>query len=239
VWANLDKYQTEKKTKKIPEESLNFVLDATFFGRNFGVLIARAKGKNQLWKFITTEKLSDYEELLDELIELGFKPKSFTIDGRKGVKKLLEAKFEETPIQHCHFHQSQTITKYLTRNPKLQASCELRELVLQITKTDRKTFTKSLENWFSKWENFLKEKTLNEKTGKYFYTHKKLRSAYNSLKTNLPYLFACLDFPDLKIPNTTNSCDGSFAHWKSKVKIHRGLSLERKKKMISYLLENC
>ena len=40
------------------------------------------------------------------------------------------------------------------------------------------------------------------------------------------------------IPNTTNSCDGSFAHWKQKVKIHRGLRKDRRNKMINYLLNN-
>jgi len=66
----------------------------------------------------------------------------------------------------------------------------------------------------------------------------RLRSAFRSLRTNLPYLFTCKDLPELDIPNTTNSCDGSFAHWKQKIKIHRGLAKHRRKKMINFLLEN-
>ena len=54
----------------------------------------------------------------------------------------------------------------------------------------------------------------------------------------MPYLFTYLKYPELNIPNTTNSCDGSFAHCKNKVKIHRGLRKDRRKKMIDYLLSN-
>jgi predicted ATPase len=64
----------------------------------------------------------------------------------------------------------------------------------------------------------------------------KLRSTLRSLTTNAPYLYAWKRLPDLSIPTTTNSCDGSFAHWKAKVKIHRGLRKNRRAKMIKSLL---
>ena len=56
----------------------------------------------------------------------------------------------------------------------------------------------------------------------------RLRSAYSSLKQSSLALHLSR-FSRAYIPNTTNSCDGSFAHWKSKVKLHRGLSKRRKK----------
>ena len=40
----------------------------------------------------------------------------------------------------------------------------------------------------------------------------------------------------LKIPKTTNSCDGSFAHWKGKIKLHRGLRRDRRNRMIETIL---
>jgi len=69
----------------------------------------------------------------------------------------------------------------------------------------------------------LKEKTVNPETNKWFYTHKRLRSVYRSLKTNLPYLFTYQKYPELNIPNTTNSLDGTFSNFKSLPRIHRGL----------------
>ena len=73
--------------------------------------------------------------------------------------------------------------------------------------------------------------------GKSHYTHKKLRSAYRSLKTNLPWLFTWYDKIDLKIPNTTNAIDGHFADLKNKLRNHNGLSLARKKKFIDEFLK--
>jgi len=59
-----------------------------------------------------------------------------------------------------------------------------------------------------------------------------------SIKTNLPYLFTFQDYPELKIPSTTNSADGSFGHRKDKVRLHRHLSIERKEQLIDRLLES-
>lgn len=152
---------------------------------------------------------------------------------------MLVKKFPGIPVQYCQFHQIQIITRYLSRKPKLEAGKELRRLSLTLTKTDRETFTRELKFWHKRWEDFLAEKTINHITNRWHFTHKRLRSAYRSLKTNLPYLFTYLDYPELKMPNTTNSCDGSFAHWKGKLGVHRGLSKERRSKMMNYLLENC
>ena len=152
--------------------------------------------------------------------------------------RLLESKFPKLAIQLCQFHQVQIVTRYLSKRPKLFAGIELRNLTLTLSKTDRKTFTEKLQKWHEKWGDFLKEKTINPNSKRWSYTHRRIRSAYRSLNTHLPWLFTYLDFPKLKIPNTTNSCDGSFAHWKNKLKIHRGLSPNRKRKMLHFFLEN-
>jgi hypothetical protein len=44
------------------------------------------------------------------------------LDGRPRVRQI----FSDIPVQMCHFHQKQIITRYLTNNPKLQTSRELR-----------------------------------------------------------------------------------------------------------------
>ena len=92
-----------------------------------------------------------------------------------------------------------------------------------MTITNELKFTKELNQWHKKWNNFLKEKTTNPITEKWNYTHKRLRSTYRSLKTNLPYLFTYQKYPELKIPNTTNSLDGYFNVLKEKLNVHRGL----------------
>ena len=95
--------------------------------------------------------------------------------------------------------------------------------------TDKESFEGGLQLWHSKWEPFLNERKIDH-TGKKRYVHKKLRSAYRSLKTNLPYLFTWYDNIELKIPNTTNAIDGHFANLKNKLRNHNGLSKARKQK---------
>ena len=222
----------------IPQKPVNLIMDATFFTRGNGILIVRANSKNLLWIEIETESAEDYERLILSLEEAGMLFSSFVIDGRRGVLHMILKKFPGTPVQFCQFHQIQIVTRYLSKKPKLEAGKELRRLTLMLTKTDGRTFTDSLNKWNEKWNDFLAEKTVDPTNGRWHFTHGRLKSACRSLKTNLPYLFTYLDYPELKIPNTTNSCDGSFAHWKGKLGVHRGLAKERRRKMMNYLLEN-
>jgi hypothetical protein len=72
-------------------------------------------------------------------------------------------------------------------------------------------------------------------TNKWHYKHRRLRSAYRSLKSNLPYLFTYKNYSELKILNTTNHLDGGLF---ALMKIHRGIGIEMKKKLVVDYLEN-
>ena len=96
-------------------------------------------------------------------------------------------------------------------------------------KTDKDSFVGALQHWFNNWEDFLNERTVNPNTNKSFYKHKRLRRAYRSLKTNLPWLFTWYDHIELKIPNTTNATDGHFTDLNNKLRNHNGLSVKRKR----------
>jgi hypothetical protein len=87
------------------------------------------------------------------------------------------------------------------------------------------------------WLQFLNERTVKQDTKKSYYPHKKLRSAYRSLKNNLNSLFTWYDNIELGIPNTTNAIDGHFADLKNKLRNHNGLSMTRKKKFIDGILK--
>ncbi len=56
---------------------------------------------------------------------------------------------------------------------------------------------------------------------------KKLRSAYLSLKRNMPWLWTWYDYPELSIPNTNNGLESLNSDLKTKLALHRGLSKER------------
>lgn len=128
------------------------------------------------------------------------------------------------------------VLRYITRKPKLQAGKELKEIVLLLTQTDEASFRHWLKKWHEKWDEFLAEKTIDAVTGRWHFTHKRLRSAYRSLETNLPWLFTFERHPHLHLPNTTNSLEGTFTHIKKKITLHSGLRIDRKQRLIQEFL---
>lgn len=212
------------------------VADVTFFTGGYGIVVAREPNlkKNIYWKEVSTENPEIYWQARNKIEQQGFTLKAAVIDGKRGVKEV----FLDLPVQMCQFHQVAIINRYLTRKPKLDAGKELRSISLALTNSTEKEFTDLLNNWHGKWKKFLKEKSTNIETGKLHYTHKRLRSAYRSLKTNLPYLFTYQKYPELKIPNTTNSLDGTFSYFKTLLRVHRGMSKAKRYKMICEILKN-
>lgn len=210
-------------------------MDTTYWGRGFGVMLFKDSltKENLLKYYVKTETNALYIQGINELKCLGFQITAIVCDGRKGLIQ----SFENIPVQMCQFHQSAIIRRYLTKKPKLKAAQELMEVVDLMKQTDKESFVGALQLWFDKWEQFLNERTTNPINCKSFYTHKRLRSAYRSLKNNLPWLFTWYDNIELNIPNTTNAIDGHFADLKNKLRNHNGLSKKRKIKFIDGFLK--
>lgn len=191
--------------------------------------------KNLYWKYVKHETLAEYISGIDELKKRGWKIKAIVCDGKRGLFTV----YCQTPVQMCHFHQMAIVTRYITKKPKLPAAQELKTLMAILPQTDKESFEGGLNDWGFKWQNFMNEKTFSTQSKrKWHYTHKRLRSAYHSLKHNLPYLFTFYDYPKLGIPNTTNSLEGTFSNLKTKLRVHAGLKGKRKKKFIDQILNN-
>lgn len=218
-------------SSRLINQKVNLIFDGTFFGRTDGLLVFRAQRKNLFWQPICSETLKVIADCFDQVDQQGYRFKSFTIDGRRGVIQLLKDRYPDIPIQLCQFHQAQIIRRYTTNNPKTICGQNLKAIMNCLTDVDYDVFKSLIETLQEEYSDFLKERNDQEQ-----YKHRRLRSALRSLRTNLPYLFTYKKYPELNIPNTTNSCDGSFAHWKQKVKIHRGLRKHRRNKMINFLL---
>jgi len=208
-------------------------LDGTYFGRKYGLLVYRANRKNLYWREMDGEKIAYIEEDLLHLQTLGWQFSSFTVDGRRGVIQLPGRLFPDVPVQMCIFHQKKIIQRTIGTKPLSECGKAIRELTRELTRISEEEFTICLQMIQETYRAFLLERNENKRL-----KHAKIRSAISSLKRNRKYLFACKKHPTLSIPNTTNSCDGSFAHWKQKVKIHRGLKKKRRTKMIEFLLQN-
>lgn len=204
-------------------------LDATYFGRNIGVLLALESGTGRLlyMKHIAHEHISDYEEAVRHIVGCGYLIHGIVIDG---LQKLFVV-FAEYRIQMCQFHMVAIVRRKLTKNPQLEAGKELLELAYRLKGMDKDTFVSEFERWKKKWHDFLKEKTVNEVTGHTVYTHQRLRSAMVSISTYLPFLFTYEDVDGM--PNTNNMIEGTFTDMKKTLRNHPGMIEDNRKRMVN------
>lgn len=201
VRKQLDAHEVVGPNDLTPQKTI-IVPDTTFWGRHYGVVVFRSWDlrRNIWWNEVPSEKQAHYLYGRNILEERGWVFLAAVVDGRRGLATV----FKDIPVQVCHFHQMKTVTKYLTRRPKTESGQELRQIMLTLPHTTEKIFTEALSSWEKKWYGFISLKTQVTGTKHWYYTHKSVRSAFMSLKHNLPNLFTYLKYPELNIPNTTN-----------------------------------
>lgn len=235
---NFEKIELQKKTHNV--RKIHLLVDSTFFGKReneqWGVIVFRdsIRKENLWWKFIDEEKLPHYREGYGYLIKEGYEILSVTCDGFRGLVNV----FGDTPVQFCHFHQKQIMRRYVTKNPRLTAGIELKEVVEMLGEIMSDEFEEYLQAYIRYHKKFLNEKTIDIFTGKSTYTHRKIRSAIKSLLTNFNNLFTYEKHPKLLIPTTTNSLESHFSHIKDITRIHRGLKRKTKEKLVETILLN-
>lgn len=184
------------------------------------------------WAWIPFETKESYAGLRAHIESKGFTLQAVVLDGRTGIPRV----FGDIPVQICQFHQLQIVRRKLTLRPETEAGQKLLSLVFTLAHTDEKTFTRELSEWCADYQVFINERTYILGTKRWRYTHRRIRSAYLSLKRNLPFLFTYQKYPDLKIPNTTNSLDGYWSRLKNLLSAHRGKTKERIRKIANEIL---
>ena len=225
-FANLS--HPELKEKEY--DSLNIILDASCFGKDLWLLLFRANEQNIDFMIVDSEKNIYYEKMLRKLKDK-YDSLSFTLDGRPGLKKLIREVFEKAPIQLCQVHFARNIRKYTTSRAKTDCGKDLYNLAMSVTLFQEREFIERFKEIENRYSEFLKERNEHKQ-----FKHRRLRSAMNALRRDIPYLFACQQFPHLKIANSTNSCEGYFSHLKKMVNVHPGLSpLNRTRMLISLI----
>jgi hypothetical protein len=211
------------------------IMDATFFGREYGCLIARDPHEHENLHVheLRHETKLEYQLARADLERLGYTLRAVVLDGRRGIPSV----FEDIPVQICQFHQWKIVRKYLTLRPKLESHKALLAIAGLIAKSTEAEMRTMLERFAVAYQKDLDEYVICPCCNKKKYIHRKLRSAYRSLTTNLPFLYTYQKYPGLKIPNTTNSADGTFSALKLHVNAHRGLRFDRRFKLIRAYLE--
>ncbi|WP_420230709.1 IS256 family transposase, variant Zn-binding type [Psychrobacter sp. ER1] len=224
IQRRLDNVSLEFQIKR--PKCVNIIMDTTYFGRQFGLMVFMDNTTRAVLHYavVSHETNGAYKQGTDYLKSSGIDIQSITCDGRRGLRTL----FTSIPCQMCQFHQLQIVTRYLTRRPKNIASIELRGLTLNLTGLDKADFIKRLDHWYLTHEDYLNECSINTDTGRTWYTHRRLRSAYRSLRTNSDWLFTYQEYEQLDIPNTTNTLEGLFSELKRQLHSHHGLNENRR-----------
>ncbi len=146
--------------------------------------------------------------------------------------------FRPLPVQLRQFHQMLTVRHYLTQDPELEASRELLELVNGITRMDRESFEGAFGEWYERNKEVVNERVHDRRIKKKTlpYMRPRLRSAYLSIKRNMPLLWTFYNRPETGLPNTNNGLEGVFSDIKTKLRVHSGLRKEHRKKLIDEYL---
>ena len=181
-------------TSTYPKSAV-IILDTTYFSRTFGVMLHQdaSSGKILYRKFVKNETNRDYLDGLRYIAERGTVIKAVVYDGHVGLLQAISFCF----VQMCQFHQFQIVRRLLTNNPHLPAGVELLALMRRMFSMRKDEFITA----FDKWKEFLNERTLLI-SGKTTYTHRRLRTARRSIKTHLPWLYTCEEYPDMQIQQT-------------------------------------
>lgn len=205
-------------------------LDATYWGHNWGVLLALddRSGMPLYIAFVANERVQDYVDTVHSIENRGYTIGGIVIDG----KRSLFSEFSSYKIQMCHYHMIQIMRRYLSQHPRLIAARELKAMVDNIANEDGAEFENKFRRWEAKWKTVLNRRS-TLKSGETQFTHKRLRSAMNSVNFYLPYLFT-YQLPECDgMPNTNNKIEGTFTDLKKNLNNHSGMSKENRKRFIS------
>ena len=219
-----------RKIAKVKDVTIQ--LDTTYWGRNFGLMVIKDALRNKiLWhKYVRNETISQYLEGISWLKSNGFRIYGAVIDGMRGLAQALYP----IPVQMCQFHQILITRRYLTQEPELEASIALLSIVKNITKMDKESFVGAFNDWSEKYQNVINERIRDKRIKRHTppYMRPKLRSAYLSLRRNMNLLWTFYDHPETGLPNTNNALEGVFSDIKSKVRAHRGISKDNRRKLL-------
>jgi hypothetical protein len=192
----------------------------------------------QLYRNTTEEKFKEiYEDLLN-LKKMGVDVYSVTCDGHKAILKAIRKAYPQALLQRCLVHIKRQVKNYLSSRPQTIQAIELLKISNQITaiKTQEQCglWLLTFKGWCDQHEQYVKQKSFNEASSRYWYTHKNLHGAYTLLLKAIPDMFHYLNDPE--IPYTTNRLENYFGHLKDKLTLHRGLRLKAKREFIKWYL---
>ena len=145
-----------------------------------------------------------------------------------------KSRLQDIRSSNRRYERTIASTQAYTRSDVSDASQDLLALVNMITKTDKESFIGAFNDWHEKYKEVLNERVHDKRIKRHTppYMRPRLRSAYLSLKRNMPLLWTFYDYPETGLPNTNYGLEGLFSDLKSKVRVHSGLSKDHRKKLL-------
>jgi hypothetical protein len=223
-----------------PSERVNLLIDGTYFKNNLCLIVYRDNTIKftQLYRLTDGEWYDEMKEDIENLIKLGVNIASITCDGHKSLLKAIKTVCKEVTVQRCIIHIQRMCRIWLSANPKSEAGIELRQIASRLhlinTQDEKGYWVVDLVKWYEKHESFVNQKTYNQETGRFWYTHKMVRRSFSVIRKALPDMFHYLDNP--MIPKSTNGLESFFGHLKGNLNVHRGLSIGHRKNFIRWYL---
>ena len=221
-------------------EKVNLLVDGTYFTNKVCLLLYRDNNIKMtiLYRLAQREGLRDLMDDLQAIKDVGIEVESVTCDGAANILKAVRNVFPEAIIQRCTFHIANEVCLWLTKKPKSEAAKELRELVGYLNKVstheEAQLWMRAFVDWKTKYHPFINQKTTDEQSGRWWYTHKTLHQSASHIERAIPNMFCYLFSP--KIPKTSNSIESFFGHLKDHLRLHRGLSNKHFKDFIKWYL---
>jgi len=223
-----------------PSERVNLLIDGTYFSNGICLIVYRDNTIKftQLYRITDGEWFEELAEDLSNLIELGVQIESITCDGHKALLKAIKVVCPGVTLQRCLIHIQRMCLVWLSKKPKSDSGKDLRKIISRLhkieTKEEKNYWLVDIVKWHKQYGNFIKEKSINPLSGRFWYTHKMVRRSFMTIKNALPDMFKYLDNP--RIPKSTNGLESFFGHLKGNLNIHRGLSYKHRKQFIQWYL---
>ena len=133
--------------------------------------------------------------------DVGIQIESVTCDGAPNIIKAAREVCPEAIIQRCTVHVSREIETWITRKPQTAAAQELLDLVRLLngvqTQEGAQLWICAFVDWYRQYETFINEKTVDEVSGRWWFTHKMLHRSVSHIKRAIPDLFSYTRHPNV------------------------------------------
>lgn len=211
-------------------------VDGIWLGRAAVILIACTQDYVIGWHLARSEHSQAWAALMARIAP----PDVVVCDGGNGFEKALRAVWPTTRMQRCTFHAFEQVKRQTTARPRLETGVELygiaKDLLRVSDLNEAATWLASFANWCTRWDSFLKEKTVID--GRAQFKHERLRKARRGLEklARAGTLFTYLDerlTEQGAIPATNNRIEGGVnRQLRVVLNEHRGLRLDRRIKEV-------